>query len=78
MTDYLLILRYDQPVIIKRALGEKQRNLFNIISINYEISKQQKDEIKKEVIELRHSIRRQSSIHGRQFRTHCESCTGHV
>ena len=42
--------------IIARALDEQQKNVFNIISGNFEISKQQTDELKKEVNELRHSI----------------------
>ena len=41
---------------ITRLLDEQQRNLFNIISGNFEISKQQIDELKKEMKELRHSI----------------------
>ena len=40
---------------IIRAPDEQEKNLFNIISGNFEISKQEIDELKKEVIELRHS-----------------------
>ena len=39
--------------IITRALDEQQKNLFNIISGNFEISKQQIAELKKEINELR-------------------------
>ena len=35
--------------IIARALDEQQENLFNILSGNFEISKQQIDDLKKEV-----------------------------
>ena len=42
--------------IIARALGEQQKNLFNIISGNFEISKQQIAELKMEINELRQSI----------------------
>ena len=41
--------------IITRAPDKQEKNLFNIISGNFEISKQEIDELKKEVIELRHS-----------------------
>ena len=41
--------------IITRAPDEQQKNLFNIINGNFEISKQEIDELKKEVIDLRHS-----------------------
>ena len=46
--------------IITRALGEQQKNLFNIISGNFEISKQQISE----------RFRRQGSTRRREFRTH--------
>ena len=42
--------------IITRALYEEQKNVFNIMCGNFEISKQQTDVLKKEVNELRHSI----------------------
>ena len=42
--------------LITRALDEQQKNLFNIISGNFEFSKQQIAELKKEINELRHSI----------------------
>ena len=42
--------------IITKALDEQQRNLFNIISGNFEISKQQIAEVKKEINELRQNI----------------------
>ena len=42
--------------IITRALDEQQKSLFNIISGNFEISKQQISELKKEINELRQSI----------------------
>ena len=41
--------------IITRAPDEQQKNQFNIINGNFEISKQEIDELKKEVIDLRHS-----------------------
>ena len=34
---------------IARALDEQQKNLFNVLSGNFEISKQQIDDLKKEV-----------------------------
>ena len=42
--------------IITRALDEQQNNLLNIISGNFEISKQQIAELKKEINELKQSI----------------------
>ena len=42
--------------IITRALDEQLKNLFNIISGNFQNSKQQIDELKKELNELKHSI----------------------
>ena len=70
---------------ITRAPDEQQKNLFNIINGNFEISKQEIDELKKKVIDLRHStehteksFRRQGSTRGRKFRTHRESRTGNV
>ena len=39
--------------IITRALDEQHKNLFNIISDNFEISKQQTAELKKEINELK-------------------------
>ena len=42
--------------IITRALDEQQKNLFNIINGNFEISRQQIAELKKEINELRQSI----------------------
>ena len=48
--------------IITRALGEQQKNLFNIISGNFEISKQQISELKKEINELRQSIEHTENV----------------
>ena len=48
--------------IIARALDEQQKNVFNIISGNFEISKQQTDELKKEVNELRHSTEHTENV----------------
>ena len=48
--------------IITRALDEQRKNLFNIISGNFEISKQQIAELKKEVNELRQSIEHTENI----------------
>ena len=48
--------------IITRALDEQQKNLFNIISGNFEISKQQIAELKKEINELRHSIEHTENV----------------
>ena len=42
--------------IITRTLDEQQKNLFNIISGNFEILKQQNAELKKEISELKQSI----------------------
>ena len=42
--------------IITRALDEKQKNLFIIISGDFEILKQQIAELRKEINELRQSI----------------------
>ena len=39
--------------IIIRALDDQQKNLFNIISGNFEISKQQTSELKKKINELK-------------------------
>ena len=48
--------------IIARALGEQQKNLFNIIRGNFEISKQQITELKREINELRQSIEHTENI----------------
>ena len=48
--------------IITRALDEQQKNLFNIISGNFEISKQQISELKKEINELRQSIEHTENV----------------
>ena len=48
--------------IIARALDEQQNNLFNIISGNIEISKQEIAELKKEIRELRHSIEHTENV----------------
>ena len=42
--------------IITRTLDEQQKNLFNIISGNFEILKQQNAELKKKISELKQSI----------------------
>ena len=42
--------------IITRTLDEQQKNLFNIVSGNFEILKQQNAELKKEISELKQSI----------------------
>ena len=47
---------------ITRALDEQQKNLFNIISGNFEISKQQIAELKKEINELRQSIEHTENV----------------
>ena len=48
--------------VITRALDEQQKNLFNIISSNSEISKQQIAELKKEINELRQSIEHTENV----------------
>ena len=48
--------------IITRALDEQQKNLFSIISANFEISKQQIAELKKEMTELRQSIENTENV----------------
>ena len=48
--------------IITRALDEQQKNLFNIISGNFEILKQQIAELKKEIKELRYIIRHTGNV----------------
>ena len=48
--------------MITRALDEQQKNLFNIISGNFEISKQQIVELKKETNELRKSIEHTENV----------------
>ena len=48
--------------IVTRALDEQQKNLFNIISGNFEISKQQIAELKKEINELRQSIEHTENV----------------
>ena len=48
--------------IITRALDEQQKNLFNIISGDFKISKQQIAELKKEVNELRHNIEHTENV----------------
>ena len=48
--------------IITRALDEQQKNLFNIISGTFEISKQQMSELIKEINELRNSIENTENV----------------
>ena len=48
--------------IITRALDKQQKYLFNIISGNFEISKQQIVELKKEINELRQSIEHTENV----------------
>ena len=48
--------------IVTRALDEQQKNLFSIISGNFEISKQQIAELKKEINELRHTIEHTENV----------------
>ena len=48
--------------IITRALDEQQKNLFNIISGTFEISKQQMSELIKEINELRKSIENTENV----------------
>ena len=48
--------------VITRALDEQQKNLFNIVSGNFEISEQQIPELKKEINELRHSIQHTENV----------------
>ena len=48
--------------VITRALDEQQKNLFNIISGNFEILKQQIAELKKEINELRQSIEHTENV----------------
>ena len=48
--------------IIRRAFYEQQKNLFNIISGNFEISTQLIVELKKEVNELRQSIEHTENV----------------
>ena len=48
--------------IIKRALDEQKKNLFNIVNGNFEISKQQIAELKKEINELRQSIEHTENV----------------
>ena len=48
--------------IIMRALDEQQKNLLNIISGNFEISKQQIGELKKEINELRQGIEHTENV----------------
>ena len=48
--------------IITRELDEQQKNLFNIIRGNFEISKQQIAELKKKINELRHSIEHTENV----------------
>ena len=57
--------RYGQHIlekIIARALHEQQKIFFNIISGNFEISKQQIAELKKEINELRQSIEHTENV----------------
>ena len=42
--------------VITRALDKQQKNVFNIVSGNFEISKQQIAELEKEINESRQSI----------------------
>ena len=44
------------------TLDEQQKNLFNIISGNFEISKQQIAELKKEINKLRHNIEHTGNV----------------
>ena len=48
--------------IITRALDEQQQNLFNIVSGDFEVSKQQIAELKKEINELRHIIEHTENV----------------
>ena len=48
--------------IITRAIDEQQKNLFNIISGDFEISKQQISELKKKINELRQSIEHTENV----------------
>ena len=70
--------------VITRALDKQQKNVFNIVSGNFEISKQQIAELEKEINESRQSIEhtklfyRQGSTGGREFRTYRESRAGYV
>ena len=63
--------------IITRALDEQQRNLFNIMSGNFEISKQQIAELKKEINKLRHSIEHTENILEDKV-TRVEENVGHI
>ena len=71
--------------IITRALDEQQKNLFNIISGNFQISKLQIAEFKKKINESRQSIKHTENVLEdkltrveKKFWTHRESCTGNV
>ena len=48
--------------IITRALDEQQKNLFNIISVNFKISKHQIADLKKGINELRQSIEHTKNV----------------
>ena len=48
--------------IITKALDEQQKNLFNIIKGNFEISKQHIAELRKEIHELRQSTEHAENV----------------
>ena len=48
--------------IITKALDEQQKNLFNIVKGNFEISKQQIAELRKEIHELRQSTEHAENV----------------
>ena len=63
--------------IITRALDEQQNNLLNIISGNFEISKQQITELKKEINKLKQSIEYTENVLEDKV-AHVEENLGHI
>ena len=62
---------------ITRALDEQQKNVFNIISGNFEISQQQIAELKKEINELTQSIEHTENVLQDKV-AHVEENSGHI